>query len=152
MPYGLRPGEWDALQRAQLAGQEDDETDSETDVDEERQAIIKAIARHTEHTVSELEELTDEELADLVAKLQDEAEGRLAEALEELTIDALNVRLAGLAAQADRLAAAGADRESDVDVYVDGHFTTQDSADDSDETDDGFRVGGYFTNQDAEAD
>lgn len=62
MPHGLRPGEWDTVKRTphgEMHAMDDDE----------REALVAELAKHSKFTVDELREMDDEFLEDLHTEL-----------------------------------------------------------------------------------
>lgn len=103
---GLRPHEQEKVAAARRAGATGQEND------DEREVALEELAKHTEYTLDELREMSDEELKAIV------------EDLDVDEIDALNIRLAFLEDRADRVL------DDNVDgVDAGGYFHGQDARD-----------------------
>jgi len=136
-----------------VATNSDGDADADDDLDD-REALIEAIALHTEHTVDELRDLDADELQDLVKSLDlpDDVATQVKAGLIEARVADLEQRQAELLGNS----ASGSD-DDDVDLEtasIDGAFASMES-DDSDAVDgdrDGglnsANVGGAFTGGD----
>lgn len=128
-------------------------SDGDGDAGDEREALIEAIAMHTEHTVDELRDLDVDELQELVESLDlpdDVSTQQVKAALIETRVADLEQRQAELLGNS----ASGSDDDVDVDLEtasIGGAFASMEDDGGSDAGDDALNsanIGGAFSGSD----
>jgi len=129
-------------------------SDGDGDAGDEREALIEAIALHTEHTVEELRDLDADELQDLVESLDlpDDVSTQVKAGIIEARVADLEARQQDLLGNSDGSGDDGDDVDLDLEsASVGGAFASIDDDAGDDDRDGGLNsatVGGAFTGGD----